>query len=419
MAHIQSRTAREVAHIKPRPTRAWFSVLLVAYSLMALGQGAPSAPDSRPTLRSDVSLVPVHVIVRDAQGRPVGNLSRDDFQIFDQGKPQVIQQFSAEQTVGRTSSEQEGRANPPASPETRFTVYLFDDIHLQHEDLVRAREAADRQIAHLSSFPWERAALYTTSGQNRVDFGADPAKLRAALAHLEPQGRVSAADCPNMTYYMADLIEEKGDSGALSVATDEVVSCAFGGNRRSRREASQVATKVAREKTAIGKAETANSVGILKRLIRAMSSAPGRKLIVLVSPGFFVPDAQAQAEITDLAARSDVNVSALDPRGLLPTADFNESRMIFWSTAEAADADLLEALTDATGGLFFHNNNDVEDGFRLIAAIPEYSYTLAFSPQGLKFDGHFHKLKVTANNGVNLTVQARKGYYAPNKKPDP
>jgi VWFA-related protein len=418
MAHIQSRTTREVAHIKRRPTRAWLSVLLVACPLAALSQGAPSAPDSRPTLRSDVSLVPVHVVVRDSQGRPVGNLSRDDFQIFDQGKPQVIQQFSAERTGGQVSNVA-GTAGSTVPPESRFTVYLFDDLHLQHEDLVRARQAADRQIARFSSSPWERAALYTTSGQNRVDFGADTAKLRAVLAHLEPQGRVSASDCPNMTYYMADLIEEKGDSGALSVATDEVLSCALGGNKRLRGEARQVAIAAAREKNAIGKAETANSVGILKRLIKAMSSAPGRKLVVLISPGFFVPDAQAQAEITDLAARSDVNVSALDPRGLLPTADFNASRMIYRSTAEAEDAALLEALTDATGGLFFHNNNDVEDGFRRIAAIPEYSYTLAFSPQGLKFDGHFHKLKVTTNNGANLTVQARKGYYAPKKKPDP
>jgi len=417
MAHIQSRTTRnEFAHIKRRPMRAWFSVLLAAYPLMALGQGAPSAPDSRPTLRSDVSLVPVHVIVRDAQGRAVGNLSKDDFQVFDQGKPQVIQQFSAERTGGQTSNVP-GTMDPSVPPEARFTVYLFDDLHLQHEDLVRAREAADRQIAHLSSFPWEREALYTTSGQSRADFDAGTEKLRAVLAHLETKGRPSASDCPHMTYYVADLIEEKADREALRVATDEIVTCAFGGNRRNRREAMQLASEAAREKTAIGKAETLNSLGILKRLIKAMSSAPGRKLIVLVSPGFFISDAQAQAEITDLAARSDVNISALDPRGLLLTGYLNASAMFYQSASEAQDAALLEALTDATGGLFFHNNNDVDDGFRRVAAVPEYSYTLAFSPQELKFDGHFHKLKVTASNGVNLTVQARKGYYAPKKKP--
>ncbi|MFZ0318105.1 MAG: VWA domain-containing protein [Candidatus Sulfotelmatobacter sp.] len=395
----------------------WLSVLIVTYSLTALGQAALSTPDSPSTFRSDVSLVPVHVVVRDHQGHPIGNLSKDDFQVFDQDKLQVIQQFSAERTGG-PASNLAGTAGSTASPEDRFTVYLFDDLHLQHEDLVRAREAADRQIAHLSSFPWERAALYTTSGQNRVDFGADPAKLRAALAHLETKGRPSASDCPTMTYYMADLIEETGDREALNVATDEIVSCAFGGNRRSRREASQMASAVAREKTAIGKAETANSLGILKRLVKAMSSAPGRKLIILISPGFFISDAQAQVRDFRLAARSDVNISVLDPRGLLlPAPDLDRRSVTYLTTAEIEDAAVLEALTDATGGLFFHNNNDVEEGFRRIAAVPEYSYTLAFSPQDLKLDGRFHKLKVTVNDSVNFTVQARKGYYAPKKKP--
>lgn len=415
---MRLRTPSEAAYGNERPpTRVWLSVLIVTYSLTALGQAALSTPDSASTLRSDVSLVPVHVVVRDHQGHPVGNLGKDDFQVFDQGKLQVIQQFSAERSGGPISNVA-GTAGSPVPPETRFTVYLFDDLHLQREDLARAREAADRQIAHLSSFPSERAALYTTSGRNRADFDAGPEKLRAALAHLEPQGKPSASDCPTMTYYIADLIEEKGDREALSIATDEVLSCAFGGNRRHRPEAIQMASAVAREKTAIGKAETANSLGILKRLIQAMSLAPGRKLIVLVSPGFFVSDANAQAEIMDLAARADIDISALDPRGLLlPAPELDRRIVTYLTTAEIENAAVLEALTDATGGVFFHNNNDVEAGFQRIAAVPEYSYTLAFSPQGLKFDGHFHKLKVTVNNGENFTLQARKGYYAGKKKP--
>jgi VWFA-related protein len=78
---------------------------------------------------------------------------------------------------------------------------------------------------------------------------------------------------------------------------------------------------------------------------------------------------------------------------------------------------VLEELADGTGGVFFHNNNDVNEGFRRVAARPEYSYVLAFSPQDVKFDGRFHKLKVTVNSGSKVTVQARKGYYAPKQKP--
>ena len=134
MAHIRSRPPREAAYLRERClTRVWLSVLIVTYSLTALGQAALSTPDSPSTFRSDVSLVPVHVVVRDHQGHPIGNLSKDDFQVFDQDKLQVIQQFSAERTGG-PASNLAGTAGSTASPEDRFTVYLFDDLHLQHED---------------------------------------------------------------------------------------------------------------------------------------------------------------------------------------------------------------------------------------------------------------------------------------------
>jgi hypothetical protein len=80
--------------------RAWFPFALVlTCSLTAPSQSVPAAspPDSAPTLKVDVKLVPVHVVVRDAQGQTVGNLGKDDFQVFDQGKEQVITQFSVEE----------------------------------------------------------------------------------------------------------------------------------------------------------------------------------------------------------------------------------------------------------------------------------------------------------------------------------
>jgi hypothetical protein len=87
--------------------------------------------------------------------------------------------------------------------------------------------------------------------------------------------------------------------------------------------------------------------------------------------------------------------------------------MLQYMNAEAlADDDVLSELAYATGGTFIHNSNDFEGGLRRLATPPQYSYLLAFSPQGLKFDGRFHNLKVTVK-GQKLNIQARKGYYAP------
>ena len=48
-----------------------------------------------PTFQSKVNLVLVPVVVRDSKGVPVGNLAKDDFQLFDKGKRQTIVSFSA------------------------------------------------------------------------------------------------------------------------------------------------------------------------------------------------------------------------------------------------------------------------------------------------------------------------------------
>ena len=403
-------------------------ILILAGSLTASSQSAPPAspPESVPALKVDVRLVPVHAVVRDSQGRAVGNLSKEDFQLFENGKPQVITQFSVEHTggPGAKTSTQPGETAAAVAPQARFTAYLFDDLHLQRNDLVEARKAAERQLASLSPAT-ERAAIFTTSGLNWEDFTADQAKLHDTLIHLEPRGRPVASNCPNMNYYMADLIANRGDQDALQVAASEALACGFDGNKKLFKAARQMAGSVAREKSEIGRVETGSALAKLKALVQVMSRAPGQRTVIVVSPGFFIGESPAQAEIMDMAVRGEVMVSALDPRGLMPATDisapgggrFNLQNFAYKTLSDTEEQAVLEELADGTGGVFFHNNNDVDEGFRRAAATPEYSYVLAFSPQDLKFDGRFHKLKVTVNNGSNLTVQARKGYYAPKKKP--
>ena len=77
-----------------------------------------------------------------------------------------------------------------------------------------------------------------------------------------------------------------------------------------------------------------------------------------------------------------------------------------------ANEDVMAELADATGGTFFHNNNDLGEGLNRIAAQPEFIYVLGFTPQNLKFDGSYHTLKVTLAKGVSgYQLQARRGYF--------
>jgi hypothetical protein len=77
-----------------------------------------------------------------------------------------------------------------------------------------------------------------------------------------------------------------------------------------------------------------------------------------------------------------------------------------------ADGDVMKDLAEGTGGTFFHNNSDLRMGFERLAAVPEFSYVLGFSPAELKTDGKFHSLKIRLPAEKGVSVEARRGYYA-------
>ena len=75
-------------------------------------------------------------------------------------------------------------------------------------------------------------------------------------------------------------------------------------------------------------------------------------------------------------------------------------------------ADVLAELAQGTGGVFFHNDNDLRAGFNALAADPPH-YILAFSPKNVKLDGKFHALKISlAEKRKGYAIQARRGYFA-------
>ena len=379
------------------------------------------------TFKVRVNLVDVRVVVRDAQGNAVGNLRQEDFQLTDNGKPQVISKFSVEH-AGIKPGTKPSSPGPPivdAGPNlpARYIAYLFDDIHLKFEDLAQVRDAVGRNLQSLQ--PTDRIAIYTTSGQSQLDFTDDRDKLHDTLNRLRPHPIESGTQqCPDVSYYMADQVENKSNSQMMGIIVQDTLDCAFGGDSTQTPAAAQIAHAAVMREMGIGNHETQVSLATLKDAVRRIAAMPGRRSLILVSPGFINPEQkQEQMDIADRALHSGVIISALDARGLYTgMQDASSSRspshsiagpMLTYKRDEAIeDSDLLSELAYTTGGTFVENSNDFEGGLRRLATPPEYSYVLAFSPQNLKFDGRFHKLKVTVK-GQKLNIQARNGYFAP------
>ena len=401
----------------------------------------PNAPETTTreepaTFKSHVNLVMVPVVVRDKQGRAIGGLQQEDFQLFDKSKPQIITRFSVDKAGARHAipaeapAPKEGQASDaglPADTPDHFVAYLFDDIHLVPGDLMRVRDSAGRHMNGLG--PTDRAGIFTTSGQTQLEFTDDRDKLHETLGRLMPRpiaGRAAGFQCPDISYYMADLIDNKNDPTALNVSVQEYMICA---NIDPSMAASvpEMIRGYARRELSIGDQETRVTLYSIRDLIRRMSAMPGQRTIILSSPGF-ITNFDVQQDKTDLmdrAIRANVIISSVDARGLYTDPEFDASRpgavtayigrmkASYDRDAARAQSDVLAELAVGTAGSFFQNNNDLEEGFRKVAAAPEYVYILGFSPQNLKLDGSFHALKVSVKEPNGLNVQARKGYYAP------
>jgi VWFA-related protein len=418
----------------------------------AASSNAPeiSAHDAPATFSSRVNLVMVPVVVRDAQGRAIGNLEKGDFQLFDKGKLQGITKFSIEKpgapviaTVAAT--DEAAPDKPPIEhrpvPE-RFIAYLFDDLHLNPGDLARVRQAADRNLGETLE-PIDRAAIFTTSGKVMLDFTDDRAKLHDALDRILPQTSALPApgtECPDLSYYMADAIQNKNDTLLFQEAVNEYLTCNPPPNSdpASVQAATQVAEAAVRgmvsRAVAVGEEESHVTLTVVKDVIRRISAVPGSRSIVLVSPGFYLTDIQRNEEgdVLDRAIRGNVTISSLDARGvyaLIPGGDASQPEPVQADGSQiktqyviqnaTADSDVMGELAEGTGGTFFQNDNGLKQGFRELATQPEYIYLLGFSPQNLKMDGQFHRLKVVVKNPKNLSLQARRGYFAPNHLIDP
>jgi hypothetical protein len=215
--------------------------------------------------------------------------------------------------------------------------------------------------------------------------------------------------------------------------TQEALSCAFEGNARFTQAAQTLAQSTAAQVISESEVESRDCLTVLNNVIRRISVMPGQRSVILISPGFLTPQLEFEySDAIDRALHAQVVVSALDARGLYampPGGDISrpgppnvalaglESQ---YATLEAsASSDILAILADGTGGSFFQNSNDLDEGFRRVASTPEYFYVLGFSPQNLKLDGSFHSLKVTLKSSEKLGVQARRGYFAPKHAADP
>jgi VWFA-related protein len=302
------------------------------------------------------------------------------------------------------------------------------------EDTVWVRSAATRLFVSLA--PTDRVGIYSTSGQVTQEFTQEHERLQESLLSVVPRPVMAGGfhDCPEISYYQADQIENRHDSQALAVATEDALVCAYGSDPRFTAQAQALAAMASQRVVASGDSQTEYVYRHLDEIMRRLAAMPGQRVMAFVSPGFIITAmlTSDSSSLIDRANRSNIVINTIDARGLYTTdllGDISDPphdsiktagiKGLYRVQSQSAQSDILAQLADGTGGTFFHNRNDIDEGLREAVAAPAMSYLLGFSPQNLKVNGAYHTLKVTLAGKQKFSVQARHGYYAPRTIKDP
>lgn len=396
------------------------------------------------TFQTEITYVDLDVTVTDQQGNLVSNLTRDDFDVFEDGKPQKIEMFS----YVEIQTERPDRflvANRPVASDVRSNrrgfdgrVYLIvlDDLDISPIRTATVKRSA-REFVNRHFGANDMAAVVYTSGRSDAgqEFTSDPGLLLAAIDKFVGRRLRSAAIEALELHFLREnkrSVDEEDvpDTGDRRRGAGIADSNAPFGIRDTEREQRTMAV-----------------LDTLRNLGDLMSSVRGRrKAVLLFSEGVEMPMIELYGSIhtpTDVvgaikdaitaAARSNVSFFALDPRGLtgltaeyieLPGSLSQESTIGVFGSRNAQQAlltemkvaqDSLRTLSEETGGFAAVNTNDLGSAFgRIVDANSRY-YALGYYPPTHPQDGRFHKIDVRVKR-PGLRVSSRKGYASPHAR---
>lgn len=349
----------------------WRLLLLVLFFTFNWEESAVSqAPNQPPpasrgsALRVYSRLVLLDVTVTGSKGKPVHGLTRSDFQVLDNNRPQKISAF--EEHVDTPKAPYRPATTTPATysndalihPPPVFNLILIDTNTLDMPEQMYLYDELNRFIGQLPEN--QPVAIYHRWGDYTMllqDFTTDHELLSEAVRKAIPRLRI-----PGHASY--------------------------------------------------------SDIDTLKQILTYIRSIPGRKNVLWFNGGsnLFLKQPPSNdtnlktltevefnsklREVYDQLEASRVSLYPIDARGLVndPSLDFADQRS------------LMRDMARSTGGEAYYNDNGLRQiASRVITDDASY-YTLTYSPDNLHLDSKWHKLKVNIE-GHGYDLSYRQGYF--------
>jgi VWFA-related protein len=367
-------------------------------------------PAGAQVIQVTTRLVEVSVVAQTKQGGPAAGLTKDDFTVLDEGRPQQIAFFRSGGSGAERSIPQRLPpnffSNQLNAPPNGATVILFDGLNTRLPDQAYAQQQILKFMRQLK--PDDRVALYVMGRGPRVlqDFTGDTSALANALAGCKAAAAASL-EAPMYDPTVSAPAHFEAWLGELGFGLYDY----YGTDR------------------------TFRTVRALIAIANHLESVPGRKNLIWVSGSFPVSIAgdsvmapryqpvggrQAAPEIEQAVrafSKANLAIYPVDARGLIATQEYvgplTKPELVNPDTSEFAT---MQVLADRTGGRAFYNNNDLTAAFRRAADDARMTYVLGYYPAHKDWKGKFRKIEVQVNRpGVELRY--RRGYFAQPDEP--
>ena len=409
--------------------------LPIALALVALllAQQQPPPPPQQaqpPKFRSGVQLIEVDARVFDKDGKFVADLTKDDFEVLENG---VAQRIDAMYLVsGPPRAAAPGAAAPapatpvtanPASPVAPQTwIFFFDLEHLvPGAGFDRARKAVEDFIDQRFK---EGDLAGILAGDKMV--GNRLTSVRAELLDYVKQVKPKSERRNMFNELTREWPRFQDEEEAIRVGRNErdVLSrvirraCADDPDLcRAGDPEAFVRAKGIRFQQEIHRASM-QTLRSINGLATGLAKIPGPKTVVFLSDGFVVQDVETTLRsVAGQTARAGARVYAIDVRGL---NRFGRPGMMDQMLADDpynavttfdSLADGTNSLAVDTGGLMIRNENNIGRALDRVADDAGTYYVLAYQPANTNFDGKYRPIQVRVKRD-GLRVRARKGYLA-------
>ena len=406
-------------------------------------------------LQYEVSVVLklIQVYVTDKKGKPVEDLTLNDFVVTDSGQPVVLTDFE------KHSLQAASPKAPPAGPvpektaaaaapvATRKFFLFFDFAFNSGRGLVKARKAA-LHFLDAKVDPADEVGILTYSMFKGVRvheyLTRDHAKIRELVSSIGSKDIAGRASELELQYWLMAQEPLAGTGGGSEdMAKANAGKPAIDPNKNAREEGKRIAQTFILRLTALAKALRYIpgqkhfiffSSGVPSSLIYGGQSgnpSSGQGARAMFDPGdrvlrtqneemckefgasncaFYAFDTRESAKVVDLFAYDSLTFET-GARGLASTQGvFQDSTDIF-RDEKTTGLNSLKRLSDITGGKFYSNINMYEKNLEQVKTLTGTYYVLGYSV-GEREDGRFHEVKAAVKR-PGCEVRAQSGYFNP------